>query len=240
MRTPGRLVQPLEEASFDAWIKLYKPDENTANAQVSYYLKGSLTALALDLTLRQAGHSLDEVMHTLWRDFGKTGQGLDEGAMRALVKDVTGIDVSRFLKQALHTTRELPLATLLGKFGIEHDASVDKKRVTDLGVRLANGNEARIATVYSGSAAEQAGLAGGDIIIAVDGIKTTAANLDKLTSQRAIGARIKVHAFRRDELMAFDVRLQAADPDLCKLSIKKLLSPDMRRRMEHWLTGTTR
>lgn len=235
--TPGRLVQPLEDASFDAWIKLYRPDENTPNAQVSYYLKGSLTALALDLTLRQAGHSLDEVMHGLWRDFGKTGQGLDEGAMSALVKAVTGVDVSRFLKQALHTTRELPLAILLGKFGIQYRTSVDKQRVTDLGVRLANGSDARIATVYSGSAAELAGLAGGDVIIAVDGLKASAANLDKLTTQRAVGAKVKVHAFRRDELMTFDVCLQAAMPDLCKLSIKKTLSPDTRQRREHWLTG---
>lgn len=240
LRTPGRRLQPLEDASFDAWIKLYRPDENTPNAQVSYYLKGSLTALALDLTLRLSGRSLDEVMRVLWQDFGKTGQGLDEGAMTALVKTVTGVDVSSFLKLALHTTRELPLATLLGKFGIEFHTSHDKDRVTDLGVRLSPGSDARIATVYSSSAAEQAGLAGGDVIIAVDGIKATAANLDKLTAKRTVGAKVKVHAFRRDELMTFDVRLQAAAPDLCKLSIKKALSPDTRQRLAHWLTGKAR
>lgn len=238
LRTPGRHVQPLEDSSFDAWIKLYKPDENTPNAQVSYYLKGSLTALALDLTLRAAGHSLDEVMHTLWQRYGRTGQGLQEGALAGLILEVTGIDVSRLLKQALHSQQELPLARLLATFGIAYETSPEKGHVTDLGVRLATAGEARIVTVFSGGAAEQAGLAGGDVVIAIDGIKATAKNFDKLTSQRAVGSKLKLHAFRRDELMVFDVRLQAAPADRCKLSLKKAMGRSMRSRLNRWLNPT--
>lgn len=236
LRTPGRAVQTLEDSSFDAWIKLYKPDENSPNAQVSYYLKGSLTALALDLTLREAGHSLDQVMHALWQQHGKTGKGLGECALAGLIEEVTGVDVRRFLKLALHTTQELPLARLLPKFGIDYQVAVENDRMTDLGIRLASGTEAKIASVLSGSAAEQAGLAGGDVVIAIDGIKVTAKSLERLTSQRAVGSKLKVHAFRRDELMEFELKLQPALPDHCKLAIRSGLNAETRRRLESWLS----
>lgn len=239
LRTPGRHVQLLEDSSFDAWIKLYKPDENTPNAQVSYYLKGSLTALALDLTLREAGHSLDEVMHALWQRYGRTGQGLQEGALAELIAEVTGVDVSRLLKLALHSQQELPLARLLAAFGIACETTPEKDHVTGLGLRLATAGEARIATVFSGGAAEQAGLAGGDVVVAIDGIKATAKNFDKLTSQRAVGSKLKLHAFRRDELMVFDVRLQAASADRCKLSLKKAMNRNVRLRLNQWLSPAT-
>lgn len=236
LRTPGRLVQPLEDSSFDAWTKLYKPDENTPNAQISYYLKGSLTALTLDLTLRESGHSLDEVMHVLWERFGKTGQGLQEGALAGLVKEVTGIDVSRLLKQALQGTQELPLARLLPKFGLDYREIVEQGRLTDLGIRLGNGADAKIASVFSGGAAAEAGLAGGDVIIAIDGIKATAKSVEKLTSQRKVGSKLKIHAFRRDELMTFEVKLQAAKADLCKLRIKPKMAAEAQQRLEGWLS----
>ena len=68
LQTPGREVQPVAQASFDAWVKYYRQDENTANATVSYYTKGALVALCFDLTLRAEGHTtLDDVMRALWQ-----------------------------------------------------------------------------------------------------------------------------------------------------------------------------
>src|SRR5262249_14312610 len=83
LRTPGRRVQTIAESSFDAWIKYYRQDENTPNAVISYYVKGSLVALALDLTLRQRHASLDTLMQMLWRRFGQTGNGVPEDAIPA-------------------------------------------------------------------------------------------------------------------------------------------------------------
>jgi predicted metalloprotease with PDZ domain len=78
LRVPGRHVQSLADSSFDAWIKFYRRDENTPNAVVSYYAKGALVALALDLTLRNAGASLDDLMRVLWQRYGETGTGVPE------------------------------------------------------------------------------------------------------------------------------------------------------------------
>ena len=235
LRTPGRHVQALEESSFDAWIKLYKPDENSPNAQVSYYLKGSLTALALDLTLRKAGHSLDEVMRKLWQLHGESGIGLAEDALTDLVRAATGIDVTALLTSALRSTEALPLAGLLADFGIDYRETVDQGRTTELGVKLGHSEEARIGSVFSNSPAERAGLAGGDVVIAVDGLRVNAKNLDKVTSRRKAGTTVILHAFRRDELMRFEVVLQAPQPDLCTLAIKRNLRPAMRQRLDAWL-----
>ena len=121
-RTNGRRHQTLEDASFDAWIKFYRPDENSPNATVSYYLKGSLVALALDLEirLRSGGtHSLDSVMQELWREFGADdSDGLAEGDFERLAEQVCGLDLEAFFRQNLRTTVDPPLGILLAQFGV--------------------------------------------------------------------------------------------------------------------------
>ena len=101
-RTPGRRRQTLEEASFDAWIKFYRPDENSPNAQVSYYTKGAMVALALDLEvrLRTDGRvSLDDIMRVLWETQGREpGHGLPEGAFEDLAAEVAGVDLAEFFR----------------------------------------------------------------------------------------------------------------------------------------------
>src|SRR4029078_1623079 len=97
LRTPGRHRQSIGDSSFDAWIKFYRQDENSPNAIVSYYAKGSLVALALDLTLRSAGRtSLDSVMRTLWERHGRAGIGVPEGAIESIVGELAGEDMRTF------------------------------------------------------------------------------------------------------------------------------------------------
>jgi len=122
VRTPGRLVQSLADASFDAWIKYYRQDENTPNAHVSYYLKGSLVALALDLAIRgrtDGRRSLDDVMRALWRGHGRTGVGVPEGGVERIAEGIAGFDLKRFFDQALRSTGELPLVKLLASAGVK-------------------------------------------------------------------------------------------------------------------------
>jgi hypothetical protein len=114
---PGRRVQSVAQASFYAWVKYYRPDENTPNATVSYYAKGALVALALDLTLRCEGHvSLDDVMRRLWRD--GSGGLVDEAAIATALRDVGGRDYGPELAAWVHGTDELPLRTLLEAAGV--------------------------------------------------------------------------------------------------------------------------
>src|SRR6185312_5798088 len=113
LRTPGRHLQSVADASFDAWIKFYRPDENSPNAGVSYYAKGAIVALALDLTLRRHGRSLDDLMRALWTRHGATGVGVDEDAIEALASSLAGHDLRDFFARYVDGTEDPPLAALL-------------------------------------------------------------------------------------------------------------------------------
>lgn len=218
-RTPGRLSQTLAESSFDAWSKFYRPDENTPNAVVSYYGKGALVALALDLTLRNGTHgrhSLDDVMRILWERYGLTGIGVGDEDIRLIAEEVSGLPLKRFFREAVHSTHELPLARLLKPFGITLRWEAAAAPV--LGAKTASeGKEVRLTTVFTGGAAHVAGLAAGDILVAIDGLRVTPASLDKQLARRRPGDTLRIDAFRRDELMHFTLRLDAPPADTCKL-----------------------
>ena len=118
LRTPGRHRQSVAESSFDSWIKFYRADENTPNAVISYYAKGSLVALALDLTLRLAGSSLDALMRALWQRYGQPGVGVPEDAIAAISGEIAGRDLEEFFRRYVHGTEDPPLAELLASFGV--------------------------------------------------------------------------------------------------------------------------
>ncbi|MES2512025.1 MAG: peptidase M61 [Pseudomonadota bacterium] len=169
MQTPGRLVQSVAEASFDAWVKYYRQDENTPNATVSYYTKGSLVALCFDLTLRlegkTPGSSLDSVMRTLW-------QSCQAGPMREadFAEAVQAAGMRSFTAELaawVHGKAELPLKELLQAHGVsvfEDPAQLAHR----LGMRVGEGNGLQVKTVLRGGAAEKAGFAAGDEWLGVE------------------------------------------------------------------------
>src|SRR6267143_4529457 len=117
LRSSGRKKQTVTESSFDAWIKYYRQDENAPNAVVSYYVKGSLVALCLDLLIRQvtgSRKSLDHVMRALWKRHVLKGTGVEENGIERLAEEVTGLKLHRFFDQALRGTGDLPLEKFLG------------------------------------------------------------------------------------------------------------------------------
>jgi predicted metalloprotease with PDZ domain len=166
--TPGRQVQSLADASFDAWIKFYRPDENTPNITVSYYAKGALVALALDLSLRLAGSSLDALMRGLWRA-SRGGPITEQDIVRA-VEAAADRALARELHQWVHGTGELPLQRLLEAAAV----SVHREATAlsaGLGLRLSEGplSGVQVKSVAAGSAAARAGVSAGDELLAVDG-----------------------------------------------------------------------
>ncbi|MDH5570564.1 MAG: peptidase M61, partial [Gammaproteobacteria bacterium] len=121
-RGKGRFKQSVTDSSFDAWSKFYQQDENAPNAIVSYYTKGAVIALALDMTLRQYSNnttSLDDLMRLLWQDYGKTAVGLDETEIEKLASDLVDFDLSDFFKRYLYSTEDIPLTELLAFTGID-------------------------------------------------------------------------------------------------------------------------
>ena len=220
LRGSGRSKQSVAESSFDAWVKYYRQDENAPNAIVSYYTKGSLVALAFDLTIRAetAGKkSLDDVMRALWVRYGRDfytsdgGRGVTEGEVEALFQEVSGVKMKRLFERWVRGTEDLPLAKLLAPFAVT--LTDDRKEAkAALGVRaVRDGADCRLANVYEGGSAHRAGLSANDLLIAVDGLRVTAAggstNLDVLMARYRLGDTVELHAFRRDELMRFVTKL---------------------------------
>ncbi|MBP9906138.1 MAG: M61 family metallopeptidase [Rhodoferax sp.] len=160
LQTPGRQLQSVAQASFDAWIKYYRPDENTVNATVSYYTKGALVALCLDLSLRQSGRtSLDAVMRELWSRC--QGGPMTEADLLATLQALSGQSFAAQLTDWVHGTDDLPVQPLLQSLGIAY--TEEKALWADqLGLRVSEQGGIRIKSVLRDSVAEQAGFAAGD------------------------------------------------------------------------------
>jgi len=234
-RGSGRKKQSVAESSFDAWTKYYRQDENSPNAIVSYYAKGSLVALALDLTIRaetQGKKSLDDVMRALWKKFGKDfydkvpsakQQGLGEQEFEILVEQVTGLKIKRFIDKYIKGTEDLPLAALYADFAVQlTDESTSKK--ASLNVRVSkSGADCKLAHVYENGAAHKAGLSANDVLVAVNGLRVTAADaangLNGILSAYSMGETVQIHAFRRDELLTVNAKLLADDMPNLSLSL---------------------
>ena len=241
----GRHKQSVADSSFDAWIKYYRQDENAPNAIVSYYQKGAIIGMALDLTIRQRSEgrqSLDDVMRALWREHGKFNRGVAEGAIEKIAARVTGLDLTDFFAHAVHGTDDPELAPLFKHLGIEMSLRAPGQgKTTDpipatLGVKPgfeANG-DAKLLQVFDGGAAQAAGLSAGDIVIAMDGLRITAANFDKRVKNYAVGSVVELIAFRRDELMRFSVILQPQPKTNCTLTTHNAPA-EAKARRENWL-----
>lgn len=246
-RGRGRFKQSIAEASFDAWIKYYRQDENTPNALVSYYTKGSLVALALDLTIRLGTDnrkSLDDVMRALWLQYGRDfydigGNGITDMEAEATIEEISGLDLQEFFRKYIYGTVEIPLADLFVKFGISmNDANIDAKPGLDIRVKR-SGNDCVVTHVFEGGPAHRAGISAGDVLLAIDGLRVSsenpAANLEKQLARYAIGEKVEAFVFRRDELMKFEVIL--ADENIPKyiLTLSKDETPQMKEARQLWL-----
>jgi len=165
LQTPGRHVHSLAESSFEAWTKYYRADDNTPNITVSYYTKGALVGLCLDLRLRQMGHSLDAVMRGLWQRCA--GGPMDEGDLLAVLHAVSGEDWRKTLHRWVHGTADLPLKELLSAHGVQvHiDPSAWAQR---LGLRVGEGPGVQLKFVFTDGAAQRAGMAPGDEWIGIE------------------------------------------------------------------------
>lgn len=239
LKTLGRFKQSVTDSSFDAWTKYYKQDENTPNSVVSYYVKGALVALCIDLKLRQLSdnqYSLDDVMRQLWQEYGKTGRGLQNQTVQQLCQTLVNEDLSSFWQQCLYSTQELPFAELLQQQGVKvsyHYELGKSQAVACLGLRgqMAEGGF-QVQNVWRDGAAEQAGIAAGDILIAVDGLRVNA-QLEKHIASYEIGQTLSVYLFRRDELQQMQVTLLANQAEVCTLQAEAQANV----AFEKWILG---
>jgi predicted metalloprotease with PDZ domain len=256
MRGSGRLKQSVAESSFDAWTKFYKQDENAPNSVVSYYTKGALVALGLDVTLRTLGGdvlSLDDLLRLLWQRHGKTGLGVPENGIQTLAEELLGTPLDDFFDSVVYGTEDPPLAQWLeslgvgmrlrpardpedlGGFAASRDTAPAKPVI---GARFKQaGDFVEITQVFEGGAAVEAGLSAGDRLIAIDGLQVNAASLAERLAQVTPGRVLPVHAFRRDELYLTNLRPRPAPSDTCDLwwiESDRLTKAQLERR-DSWL-----
>lgn len=224
LQNPGRFVQSVSESSFDAWVKFYRQDENSNNAGTSYYNKGCLVALCLDLGLRLRGSSLDALMRKLYENAQK-GIQVHERTIVELCNELTGDNWIEQINHLINTTDELPLDQLFPEFGLNYSLKNDKS--LPLGLKLVDKPEGvLVQSARRDGAAAQAGLSAHDVIIAIDGLKATVKLVEKYAKQ---DDTYSILAFRRDELLSFDVK--AAGSELTEVELKV----EDQAKAEKWL-----
>jgi len=242
LRTAGREVQSVAEASLDAWIKFYRPDENTANATVSYYQLGALLALSIDLRLRQrCGASLDDVMRLLWARYGRDdaalrAQGVAEDALPALLREVGGLDWRGFFRRHVHGCELPPLQTQLRAFGVtwltEADNALD---ALGLAVQEQAGGWLSVQRVRHGGWAERAGLAAGDVLVALNGERARKALIEREHGLARRGDVWQLTSLRQDRLRQTDTPWFALPPTRVQLRPADKPTAAQRKRLRDWL-----
>ncbi|WP_151825083.1 M61 family metallopeptidase [Acinetobacter bereziniae] len=224
LQNPGRFIQSVSESSFDAWIKFYRQDENSNNAGTSYYNKGCLVALSLDLGLRLRGSSLDALMRRLYENTQK-GIQVNERTIVELCNELTGSNWIEQINHLINTTDELPLDQLFPEFGLSY--RLKNEKALPFGLKLVDKPEGvLIQQARREGTGAIAGLSANDVIVAIDGLKASEKLLSQYSKQQD---RFTVYAFRRDEFMQFE--LQGGEIDLTTVELT-VLDQD---KAEKWL-----
>ena len=242
LRSSGRTKQSVAESSFDAWTKYYRQDENAPNAIVSYYAKGSLVGLAFDLLIRartEGRKSLDDVMLALWQRYGRDfyqggARGVTEQEVEKLFDEVTGLKLRQYFERWVRGTEDLPLARLYAPFGVKY---TDERKIGKPSLDVSLGREGadiKLGQVHEGGAAHQAGLSAGDLLVAIDGLRVSGVStaVESALARYRVGEVVTVHAFRRDELMSFQVELQGDRVPVITLSLQEARKGERASRLK--------
>lgn len=221
-RGQGELKQTVSESSYDAWTKFYQQGPDAVNNIVSYYTKGSLIALWLDLTIRkhsQGKYSLDQLMRQIWLNHGKTGVGTKEQDFIDVANKLSGVDLSEQIQALLHQAKRVPLTELLKEVGVEFTPSGYKSLNGFVGEKQTNYQPyigalyaqtpqgLKVTVVEQDSPAELAGLSVNDVIVAVDNIKANEKSLNQLLQHKAENSKLSCHYFRNDALISTQLKV---------------------------------
>lgn len=235
-QTPGRLALPLTSASWDAWIRLYQPTEDTINSSISYYNKGAVVAWLLDSEIRrltEGRKSLDDVMVAAYARFSE--KGFSEDQFRQLCQDVTGLDLTDFFALTLDSTEELELEPALAYWGLSWEAKDSKASEEPYLGLTAKNEEGRLLVkeVMADSPAASAGVAPGDELLALDGVRVPTDDLSPALKSLKQGRSYPLLVARLGRLQTLNVTLSAPPFHEHSLKVKKKEAPYEARR-EAW------
>jgi predicted metalloprotease with PDZ domain len=237
---PGRFETSLEEASMDAWIKYYRQDENAINNQVSYYDKGEIVNMMLDITIRTASkgtRSLDDVMRHLYDEFSKKGKNYTPADYQKVSEMMAGRSLEDFFSKYVRGEAEIDYSGIVAGIGLTLDASKSSETDAYIGADLAeDGGRLTIRTVRAGTPAYDQGLNTGDQIVAVDGYRASQTFLQTYIGERKPGDKIKLSIFRFDKLRDVDFVLGSNTRE--EFTFKPVASPsDQQKRLYRQYLG---
>jgi predicted metalloprotease with PDZ domain len=239
--SPGRLVQSAELASFDAWIKYYRPDENSVNTAISYYEKGLVIAFALDGKIRKAtngNRSLDDVMRAAYQKYAGT-RGFTPDDFRMVAEQVAGTSLKTFWDTAVTGTAELDYTDALTAYGLRFRPAGAASTRAYLGATTRNDNGRLVVTqVRRGTPAFEAGLNVDDEILAIDDFRVRADQLPARLELYKPEDKVTLLVARREVLNRLDVRLAAEPAREWRLEVDPAATEQTRQR-ERWLKGET-
>jgi predicted metalloprotease with PDZ domain len=247
--TPGRLEMSAEESSFDAWIKQYRPDENSINSSVSYYDKGAILGLLLDLEIRRrtaGAKSLDDVMRLLYTDFYKRNRNYTPEDFQRACETVAGSSLAEFFRRYVRGREELDYDAALAGVGLRLEAFAgDRARPASepsyFGANLAQtADRLNVTNVPAGSPVYNAGLNAGDQIVAVDGMRATLDFLNARLNERKPGDEVRLTVFRNDDLRAFTVKLGARPANGSRIVPVASPTAEQSRLYEQWMGAPLR
>jgi predicted metalloprotease with PDZ domain len=243
---PGRRRQSLSASSFDAWIGLYQPNENAANCQMSYYEKGELVGMCLDLEIRRrtsGRKSLDDVMRLLWREWGRKDRGFPEGEFRRACERTAGGSLAAFWKDLVDGTAEIPWNRYLGVAGVEWAREPEKPAEGEapravkpwLGASFQKSpGGMTVMSVVEGGPAWKAGLSVRDEVVALDGLRA-GEDLERRLDEAAPGTRVRLSFFRSGILRELVATPGRRDAGTWSLKRTKSPTPLQKRIYEGWL-----
>jgi predicted metalloprotease with PDZ domain len=247
---PSRLVQPLGQASFDAWIKYYRRDENTANTATSYYSKGALVAFLLDAKIRRAtggARSLDDVLRLAFERYsGERGYTTED--FSGVIREVAGTDLGPWLERAVESTAELDYGEALDWYGLRFAEDEKEKAAAELepeepkAAWLGADTEVQdgrltVTVVKRGTPAAEAGVNVGDEILALGGYRIPPAGLDDRLKAYRPGEKSTLLVARRERLVELPVTLGEKPRNLWKLEPSPKATAEQKARLTAWLAG---
>ena len=244
--TPGRLEMSVEEASFDAWIEYYRPDENTINSAVSYYDKGALVALLLDLEIRRrtaGAKSLDDVMRQLYNEFAKRNRNYTPADFQRAAEQAAGSGLEDFFRRYVRGREELDYNAALSAAGLQlltaaGDAAKQPQRQQRafLGANLRqDGERLTVTNVPAGTPAYDQGLYAADHIVAVDGARASLTFLNARLEEKRPGDELRLTVFRADELRTLTIKLTGRPEENYRIAPVRNPTPEQTRLYEAWL-----
>ena len=236
--TPGHLVQPLEMASYDAWIKQYRADENSANVSISYYTKGSVVGLLLDAKIKHMTNGtkgLDDVMRLAFARYSGA-RGYTPAEFRAVASEVAGGGLGEFFRRALESTEELDYSEMLDWYGLRFvppDTGASAAW-TGAATRVSNGRTF-VTRILRDSPAYGSGLDTDDEILAIDESRLGGDGFESRLQNFRPGAKVTLLVARREELHHVDITLGVAPPDRWTLAVRRDATPGQKTRLLAWM-----